>query len=150
MGPATLAQRAAAAFLGRDGLIATDDSDGACTGSCADGGGAGNRVFTVVPGTGRVSAVTSSSITAQAYAPSWSPNGESLAFVQFAFPMDSPELVVSDPIGGELRTTQLLAGMGAPTDPAFTADCAHLLFAAGDGRGYDIYRIALDGSGLAA
>ncbi|MGI8411578.1 MAG: TolB family protein [Solirubrobacteraceae bacterium] len=149
VGPATLAQPAAAAFPGRDGLIATDDSDGACTGSCADAGGPGNRVFTVAPSTGHVSAITSGSITAQAYAPSWSPNGQSLAFVQFGFPMDSPELAVSDPTGRGLRMIPLPAGMGAPTDPAFTADGAHLLFDAGDSRGYDIYRIALDGSGLA-
>lgn len=39
-------------------------------------------------------------------------------------------------------------GDGPPGDPSFTADGAHLLFVARDVRGYDIFRVALDGSGL--
>jgi Tol biopolymer transport system component len=148
LGATTHTHSASAAFPGRDGLIATDDSDGACTGSCADAGGPGNTVSTVNPHSGRVSRVTSGSLDAQAFAPRWSPSGTLLAFVQFAFPMGSQVLAVSNPTGGELKTIPLPAGLGAPSDPAFTADGAHLLFVDSDTRGYDIFRVALDGSGL--
>ena len=148
VGAATQTQRASAAFPGRDGLIATDDSDGACTGSCADAGGPGNTVSAVNPRTGHVSRVTSGSLNAQAFAPRWSPTGKLVVFVQFAFPMESEVLAVSNPTGGELKAVPLPAGSGAPSDPAFTADGAHLLFVDRDVRGYDVFRIALDGSGL--
>lgn len=148
VGAVILAPPAVAAFPGRDGLIATDDSDQACTGSCVDAGAGGNAVFTVDPRTDRVSRVTSGSPNAQALAPKWSPNGKLLVFVQFAFPMASQVLTVSDPGGGGLRTILLPAGFGAPSDPAFTADGAHLLFVDSDAQGYDIFRVALDGSKL--
>jgi Tol biopolymer transport system component len=141
-------QRASAAFPGRDGVIATDDSDGACTGSCVDAGGPGNTVSVVNPRSGRVSRVTSGSIDAQAFAPRWSPTGKLLVFVQFAFPMDRAMLAVSNATGGELKAIPLPAGLGAPSDPTFTADGAHLLFVDRDGRGYDVFRVGLDGSGL--
>lgn len=105
-------------------------------------------MFDVNPRTGRVSAVTSGSIDAQAYAPRWSPNGRLLAFVQFAFPMGSQVLAVSNPTGGGLRTVSLPAALGPGSDPAFTADSAHLLFDARNGRGFDVYRVGLDGGGL--
>jgi Tol biopolymer transport system component len=92
--------------------------------------------------------VTSGSLDAQAFAPRWSPTGKLLVFVQFAFPMDSQVLAVSDPTGGELKVIPLPSGLGAPSDPAFTADGAHLLFVDRDVRGYDVFRVALDGSGL--
>lgn len=148
VGATTQSQSAFAAFPGRDGLIATDDSDGACTGSCADAGGPGNTVSTVDPRSGRVAKVTSGSLDAQAFAPRWSPAANFLVFVQFAFPMQSEVLAVSNPTGGELTAISLPAGMGAPSDPAFTADGAHLLFVDSDAQGYDIFRVTLDGSGL--
>ncbi|MDQ6834898.1 MAG: hypothetical protein M3016_01800 [Actinomycetota bacterium] len=148
LGATTQNQRAFAAFPGRDGLIATDDSDGACTGSCADAGGPGNAVWAVSPRSGGISMVTSGSVDAQAFAPRWSPTGKLLVFVQFAFPMDSQALAVSNPTGGQLTTIPLPASLGPPSDPAFTADGAHLLFVDRDLRGYDVFRVALDGSGL--
>lgn len=148
LGATTHSPGASAAFPGRDGLIATDDSDGACTGSCADAGGPGNTVSTVDARSDRVTRVTSGSLDAQAFAPRWSPTGKLLVFVQFTFPMDSEELAVSSPTDGELKTIPLPSGFGAPSDPSFTADGAHLLFVDRDVRGYDVFRVALDGSGL--
>jgi len=67
---AAAAQSASAAFPGGDGVIATDDSDGACTGSCADAGGPGDQVSTVDLQTGAATAITSPDVNAQAFAPS--------------------------------------------------------------------------------
>ena len=145
------AQSASAAFPGGDGLIATDDSDGACTGSCADAGGPGDRVSTVDPQTGAVTAITSSDVNAQAFAPRWSASGRRLVFIQFGFPFDDLKLAVSDPTGANLQTISLPSTLRSPGDPSFTADGTHVLFV---GRrstrrlAYDIYRVGLDGTGL--
>jgi Tol biopolymer transport system component len=143
-----MAPPAGAAFPGRDGLIATDDSDQACTGSCMDSGGPGNAVFTVSPHTGHVSNVTSGAVDAQAVSPSWSPDGQSLVFLQFGFALSSPALSISDANGGGLRTVALPASLQPPGGAVFTADGAHLLFAGSDAHGSDLYRVGLDGSGL--
>lgn len=145
---AVTAAPARAAFPGRDGLIATDDGDQACTGSCLDAGGPGNAVFTVSPHTGHVSNVTSGAVDAQAIAPSWSPDGQSLVFLQFGFALASPTLAISDANGGGLRTVALPADLTPPGGASFTPDGAHLLFADSDAHGSDIFRIGLDGSGL--
>ena len=77
---AAAAQSASAAFPGGDGVIATDNSDGACTGSCADAGGPGDQVSTVDLQTGAATAITSPDVNAQAFAPRWSPSGQHLVF----------------------------------------------------------------------
>ncbi|MGH2866049.1 MAG: hypothetical protein ACRDNK_00570 [Solirubrobacteraceae bacterium] len=145
---AVTAPAARAAFPGRDGLIATDNSDQACTGSCDDSGGPGNAVFTVTPQAGHVSNVTSGSVDAQAIAPSWSPDGQSLVVFQFAFALSSPALAITDLSGGSPRTVPLPAGLNPPGGAVFTPDGAHLLFAGSDARGSDLFRIGLDGSGF--
>jgi Tol biopolymer transport system component len=141
-----------AAFPGRDGLIATDDSDGACTGACADSGGPGNQVSTVDPTTRVVNAITSTRIDAQAFEPRWSPSGQLLVFTQFGFPFSDLTIALTDPTGASLRTISLPASLAEPADPTFTADGTHVLFVAQRTVGrrflYDIYRVGLDGTGL--
>ena len=148
---AAAAQSASAAFPGRDGVIATDDSDGACTGSCADAGGPGDQVSTVDPQTGAATAITSPDVDAQAFAPRWSPSGQRLVFTQFGFPFDDLKLTVSDPTGVNLQTISLPSTLGSPEDPSFTADGTHVLFVDRPSTrrlAYEIYRVGLDGAGL--
>jgi Tol biopolymer transport system component len=148
---AAAAQSASAAFPGGDGLIATDDSDGACTGSCADASGPGDQVSTVDPQTGAATAITSPDVNAQAFAPRWSASGQRLVFIQFGFPFDDLKLTVSDSTGANLQTISLPLSLESPGDPSFTADGMHVLFV---GRrstrrlAYDIYRVGLDRTGL--
>jgi Tol biopolymer transport system component len=140
-----------AAFPGRDGILATDDSDGACTGSCADSGGPGNRVFTVDPRTGAATPITSSDIAAQAYEPKWSPSGQQLVFTQFGFASANFTITLSDPAGTGVHTISL-PSLDYAYDPSFTADGAHLLFAAQTFVArkfhFDVYRVGVDGTGL--
>jgi Tol biopolymer transport system component len=144
------APNAFAAFAGRDGILATDDSDGACTGSCADTGGPGNRVWTVDPRTGAATAISSSDVDAQAFEPSWSPTGQ-LVFTQFAFPFSNLTMAVSNAAGAGVRTISL-PSLNYEYDPSFTADNNHLLFAAQTSVSrklrYDVYTVRLDGTGL--
>jgi hypothetical protein len=145
-----VAPTALGAFSGRDGILATDDSDGACTGSCADSGGPGNRVWTVDPRTGAATAITSSDVSAQAFAPNWSPGGQ-LVFTQFAFPFSDLTLAIGNASGVGVRTISL-PSLNYEYDPSFTDDNAHLLFAAQTSAGvklrYDVYTVRLDGTGL--
>jgi Tol biopolymer transport system component len=141
---------AQAAFPGGDGMLAADDSDGACTGSCADSGGPGNRVWTVDPRTGAATAITSSDVDAQAFEPSWSPSGQ-LVFTQFAFPFSDLTMAVGDESGVGVRTISL-PSLNYEYDPSFTADDHHLLFSAQASVGrklrYDVYKVRVDGTGL--
>lgn len=149
LGAAT-AQSASAAFPGGDGLIATDDSDGACTGSCADAGGPGDQVSTVDPQAGAATAITSPDVNAQAFAPRWSPSGQQLVFIQFGFPFDNLKLTLTDPSGANLRTISLPSTLEFPGDPSFTADGEHVLFVDRPTTrplAYEIYRVGLDGTG---